>query len=263
MERRVKPLRIAIIGAGNVATHLAKALVKKANVVQIMSQHIESAQRLANALPAATAIDNIDNLVDNADCYIVSIKDDAIASLLQQAKPTKGLWVHTSGSVPASVFEGRMNDYGVLYPLQTFTRDVDIDIAQVPFFIEGSSTKATEKIKQLAGLLSPIVYEADSNRRKLLHIAAVFACNYANHLWAIADEILRDANLPFSVLRPLIQATIDKANTTSPSEGQTGPARRGDTNILNSHLALLDEHKAEIYRILANSILQQYNPTQS
>lgn len=261
VERSVKTLRIVIIGSGNVATHLAHALAPKANIVQIMSPHIENAQRLADTLPSASAIDKIEDLLNDADCYIVAIKDDAIAPLLQTIKHTNGLWIHTSGSVPASVFEGRVNNYGVLYPLQTFTRNININLTKVPFFIEGSSPVVTKEIQKIAELLSSSVYEADSHRRKLLHIAAVFACNYTNHLWTIANEILRDADLPFSVLHPLILATIDKAASTSPFEGQTGPARRGDTKIIDSHISLLDEHKAEIYRILANSILQQYNPT--
>lgn len=258
MERGVRP-RIVMIGAGNVATHLAITLAKSADVIQVFSDHIDNAENLANAIPMATAIDNIDDMDNTADCYIISIKDDAISQFLSKIKPNNALWVHTSGSVPASVFVGRAEKYGVMYPLQTFTRNVPVDVAQIPFFIEGNSPEVSNEIRQLAQLMSPIVHEADSDKRKLLHIAAVFACNYANHLWAIADDILGKADLPFSTLLPLIRATIEKAASTSPSEGQTGPARRGDTNIIDSHLKMLSEPEADIYRLLADCIINKYN----
>ncbi len=258
MERSVRP-RIVMIGAGNVATHLSHSLAQKADIVQVFSGHLDNATALASALPAATATDCINDIVEDADCYIISIKDDAIAPFLTKIKPNNALWVHTSGSVPATVFAGYANHYGVLYPLQTFTRSVPVDIAQVPFFVEGATPKDTDDIRELALLMSPIVYEADSNKRRLLHIAAVFACNYANHLWTIADDILQKADFPFSVMLPLIHATIDKAAAISPSEGQTGPARRGDKHIIDSHIGMLPEKEAEIYRILAENIINKYN----
>lgn len=250
-----------MIGAGNVATHLAKALSMQAEIVQVFSAHLNNAVTLASTLPAAIATDQIDRIVSDADCYIISIKDDAIAPLLEKTTSNNALWVHTSGSVPATVFASRFSRYGVLYPLQTFTRTVPVDITQVPFFIEGSSDDTTNEIRRLAQLMSPSVYEADSEIRKQIHIAAVFACNYANHLWAIADEILGNVNLPFSILLPLIRATIDKAVATSPAEGQTGPARRGDIRILDSHIDMLPTDKAKIYRTLADSIINKYNST--
>lgn len=250
-----------MIGAGNVATHLSLSLAQKADIVQVFSYHIDNAIALASALPSATSTNCINDIIEDADCYIISIKDDAIAPLLTKIKPNNALWVHTSGSVSATVFSGYTNHYGVLYPLQTFSRSVPVDMTQVPFFIEGSTPDDTNAISRLASLMSPLVYEADSDKRRMLHIAAVFACNYANHLWAIADDILKKADLPFSVLLPLIHTTIDKASSTSPAEGQTGPARRGDRSIIESHIGMLPEKEAEIYHILAENIIDKYNST--
>ncbi len=184
----MKP-RVVIIGAGNVATHLAKALSNNAVILQIFSRNKENADVLASQL-AETPIttDNIDDIVSEADIYIVSIKDDAIKPLVDKIKANTALWVHTSGSVPMTVFSDKMKRYGVLYPLQTFSRDVDVDISEVPFFIEGSDVDAQKEISDLARLMSENIKIADSEQRKHIHVAAVFACNFSNHLWANAEK---------------------------------------------------------------------------
>ncbi len=255
----MKP-RVVIIGAGNVATHLAKALSKSVVILQIFSRNKENADALASQL-AETPIttDNIDDIVSEADIYIVSIKDDAIKPLVDKIKANTALWVHTSGSVPMTVFSDKMKRYGVLYPLQTFSRDVDVDISEVPFFIEGSDVDAQKEISDLARLMSENIKIADSEQRRRIHVAAVFACNFSNHLWAIAEKILQEGGFDFDVLLPLLRVTLDKAGKISPAEGQTGPARRGDTGTMSRHLELLDSDTAEIYRLLSQNIMKQYN----
>lgn len=258
MERNLKK-KIVIIGAGNVATHLAIALSKVSDIIQIYSRSLSSAEKLCNQIKTATATNQLTAIIPNADIYIISIKDDAIIDVVNNININNGLWVHTSGSVPMDVFEKKMTSFGVLYPLQTFTRDVDVNMNEVPFFIEGNNHDTFNSIKELALMLSPKVYEADSFSRCTLHTAAVFACNFTNFMWSQADEILQQKNLAFDIFEPLIRATLDKALKISPKEGQTGPARRGDKNIINKHIETLNQEQAELYSYLSNKISKQYN----
>lgn len=252
-------MRLVIFGSGNVATHIAKTLDRHHEIIQIVSRNREHARKLAETLrrPVATA-SALSDVNDNAEAYIISVNDDSIASIASETKPD-GIWMHTSGSVGMEAFAGLKQHYGVLYPLQTFSRDVPVDMAQVPMFIEGNDKEATEVINVLAESMSRHIYRADSAQRRQLHIAAVFACNFANRLWAIADDILKGAGYDFSVLSPLLQATLDKAESTSPVAGQTGPARRGDRQVMESHLKSLDKENAEIYKLISESIFNQYN----
>ncbi len=254
--------RVVVIGAGNVATHLAKALDGKVEIVQVYSHYMANARILADSLSGAvTATDSIDDIVDNADIYVLSIKDDAISQVVNRVKPNDALWVHTSGSVQMDVFGGKMTRYGVLYPLQTFSKNIDVDVSAVPFFIEGCTVEVQSQIADFARLLSSNVSYADSHCRKRIHAAAVFACNFTNHLWAKAENILAQDGLDFKVLMPLLRVTLDKAGVISPADGQTGPARRGDYGTMQGHLELLDDNDAEIYRMLSHSIMKQYNVT--
>lgn len=249
--------RIAIIGSGNVATHLATALD---GVVQICSFHLDNAKALADKV-GCNATDSPSDLVD-ADAYIVAVKDDAIASVLESA-PTrcrKALWMHTSGSVGKSVFDGLGYDrYGVFYPLQTFSKSVDLDMRSVPFFIEGSDEKTTDEIRRLAASVSTEVYIANSHLRQQMHVAAVFACNFSNYMYTLADDVLQRNNLPFAVMKPLLEETLRKACSNGPERSQTGPAARGDREIIANHKAMLDGERLDIYETVSNAILKRYN----
>lgn len=253
---RTMEMRIAIIGAGNVASHLAGALD---GVVQIFSRHIENATALARLI-GCSATDSLDRLAD-ADVYIVSVKDDAIAGIAEAApaRCREALWLHTSGSVDKSVFAGGFSRYGVLYPLQTFSKSVRLDMHEVPFFIEGSDAKTEEEIRKLALTVSPTVVSADSRLRTQIHMAAVFACNFSNYMYTLADEVLRRNGLPFSVLKPLLAETLRKAVEASPEVSQTGPAARGDRSVIAKHKALLSDEHREIYEIMSNAIIKRYN----
>ena len=252
-------MRIVIIGAGNVATHLAKAFAKNNEIVQIFSNTISNAQLLATSTNCPSAINDISHIVKNADLYVISIKDDAIAQIIEKIPFNTGLWVHTSGSVSIDILTKKFTNCGVLYPLQTFSRDVDVEISDVPFFIEGCNEAICESITKIAQSLSDKTFIANSLQRKQLHIAAVFGCNFVNHMWAHADEILKDAGYSFDILVPLIKATLEKATKISPIDGQTGPARRGDKNIMCSHEQMLSPEQAELYRIISQSITKKYN----
>lgn len=252
-------MRVVIIGAGNVATHLAKAFDAKAKVAQIYSHTLANAELLCQSLKQASATDNIAQLIADADLYIVSVKDDAIAEVVNGVRFNSGLWVHTSGSVSIEVLKQRFTHCGVLYPLQTFSRNVAVEVEKVPFFIEGRDDATAKKIGEIAKMVSNRVLNANSEQRKRLHAAAVFACNFVNHLWSIADDVLSTSGYDFDILLPLINATLEKAAAVSPAEGQTGPARRGDRKTMHAHEKILTEQQANVYKMLSNSIMKKYN----
>jgi predicted short-subunit dehydrogenase-like oxidoreductase (DUF2520 family) len=249
-------MRIVLLGSGNVATHLAEAF--GAHVVQIWSRNYENAQRLAEHV-GANAVENLDDVATDADVYIISVSDDAIAPLAARLKGRRGVWAHTSGSIPANVLDGVGDAHGVFYPLQTFSRDVDVDMSEVPLFIEASTPEATSLLKEVARMFTTHIYDADSQRRRKLHIAAVFACNFSNYMWMMADKLLNEEGLDIRVFAPLIEATFAKAMTTGPEAGQTGPARRGDCSVIASHEAMLSTEDREIYSLLSSSILKHFN----
>lgn len=250
---------VVILGAGNVATHLAMSLSRHARLLQIYNRHMQGAEELA-ARTGAVATDNLSQLRRNADFYIISVKDDAIAEIAERLNGFGGTWAHTSGSVDMDVLAPVTSTRGVFYPMQTFSKDVDVDMSEVPFFIEGSDTATLERLKSLASLISGKVYEADSQRRAKLHIAAVFACNFTNRLWDISASLLKELGLGFDTMQPLVEAMLEKAVAVTPHEGQTGPARRNDRRIIGKHLEMLDGEQRELYALLSNSIIKQYHP---
>lgn len=255
-------LKIALIGSGGVASSLAPALdaLEGVRVVQVMSRTRAHACELASRLARADAITDSSQLVTDADVYILSVSDDSLPRLARTLRPAENaVWLHTSGSVAASALAPLSPHHGVLYPLQTFSKGRQVDMAGVPLFIEGSDAAATETAAALARRISEQVYEADSSTRRLIHIAAVFACNFANHLWATASDILATRGIPFTVLRPLLEETLAKALSGNPADGQTGPARRGDTRVIAAHREMLSGLPAEVYDLLTRSIIQRYD----
>ncbi len=250
---------VCVVGAGNVATHLAVALSRFADVCQVVSRHMESASRLASLVgEGCVASDNVSALLPGCDFYIISVNDDRIAEIVEATPDYPGIWAHTSGSVPVDVFRGHKSRYGVFYPLQTFTRDLEVDMAEVPFFIEGNDGITEKALVELARRISPVVEVVDSRRRKSLHVAAVFACNFANLMWMEADDILRAEGLSVGYLTPLLSATLGKLRDVSPRDAMTGPARRGDTAVIKSHVDMLPDDKRELYRILSDRILNAF-----
>ncbi len=254
-----RPIKICLLGAGNVASHLARALAGVADIVQIYSHSLYNAAKLADMIgKPGIATDSLEQITRDADYYIVSVKDDCIADVARQT-PDSGIWAHTSGSIPMSVFEGHKTRYGVFYPLQTFSKEVELDISRVPFFIEGNNETVAKLLTELALKISNVVEPADSNRRKALHVAAVFACNFVNYMWIQADDLLKREGLDISFMRPLLEETLNKISNVSPANAQTGPARRGDTHIIESHLSQLDGEQHDIYRLLSDLIMKYYH----
>ena len=250
--------KIVLIGAGNVATHLGVSLQQKGcKVEQVYSRTPESASRLAGLLdvPYVTSLSEV---VCDADMYIVALKDAVFQELLPAIVKGReeALFVHTAGSLPMSLWEGAVSRYGVLYPMQTFSKQRAVNFEEVSFFVEASGAEELNTLKEVAGLLSPRVYEASSEQRKYLHLSAVFACNFTNHMYALSAHLLKQQNLPFEAMLPLIDETARKVHELLPQDAQTGPAVRDDRNVMSSHLDLLSGEPGikELYEKISDSI---------
>jgi predicted short-subunit dehydrogenase-like oxidoreductase (DUF2520 family) len=254
-------LNFCFIGAGNLAVQLSKAFQNKGfRISQIYSRTEESAKFLAGELSAnyTTSVSEIDN---TADIYFVAIKDSAIEEVLSQINFNNKLLVHCSGSLPLSVLEKYSENTGVFYPLQTFSKNREIEFSEIPVFIEANSPKNEKLLIKIASEISDSVSVTDSEKRKLLHIAAVFACNFVNHFYTIAADVLKSKEIPFGVLKPLILETAKKVQEMEPEKAQTGPAVRFDENIINEHfkeLQAFPEYQ-QLYMSISKSIFDRYN----
>ncbi len=248
--------RVVLIGSGNVATSLALALNGKCHLVQVYSRSMASAEALASRV-GAQATNDLSQIVTDADIYVISVVDDAITRVLETCPARGGLWVHTSGSTSIDVFKGKRSRYGVLYPMQSFSKSCPARMHEVHIFIEGCDSCATQEVKELALLLTNNVHEITSTERERLHVAAVFACNFANHMFTLSSEVLDEAGIPFDAMLPLIKTTIAKLDNLTPTQSQTGPAARGDVNVIERHLQSLSGDKHDIYRLLSQSILNR------
>lgn len=258
MKRSIEDTSIVFIGAGNLATNLAKELYYKGfRIAQIYSRTVEAAQVLAQTVEAEYTTD-LSTVINNARLYIVSLKDTAFVELLPEIiwGKEKGLWVHTAGSIPMNVWEGQIERYGVFYPMQTFSKQRKVDFSDIPIFVESNSAEDTRFLKDIAAVLSERVYEATSEQRKSLHLAAVFTCNFTNHMYTLAADLLEKYELPFEVMLPLIDETARKVHELNPHLAQTGPAIRYDKNVINNHLQMLvdDPQIQELYRLISESI---------
>lgn len=251
-------MKVVFIGSGNLATHLSLAMKGAGvEVVQVYSQTESHASLLANKLSCSYTTKPESILVD-ADIYIFSVKDSALLDLIHKIPQNKGLWLHTAGSVPMGVFEGYNDRYGVLYPLQTFSKNRDIDFSIVPVFIESNSAGDEAYLSSFASKLTRQVIPLSSEKRKHLHLAAVWACNFTNHMYLMASKILQEQSLSEAFLLPLIDETAAKVHQLSAREAQTGPAIRYDENIIEKHIELLsDPNMKELYRLISRNIYKE------
>jgi predicted short-subunit dehydrogenase-like oxidoreductase (DUF2520 family) len=251
---------IAFAGSGNVAWHLAKGLLLQGyQISHIWSRDEEHARALAVHCNAKTCKE-LSALGAAADLIIIAAPDHSIESVAQNIGTYNGIVVHTAGSVPMEILKGLFSNYGIIYPLQTFSKDIPLALRDVPFFLESSSPDVMEAIEQVTLTLSPNVHKADSYQRQLLHVAAVFAGNYSNLMYIIGNELLSTSNLPGSILHPLIEETARKAVHADPLIMQTGPARRNDSATMHKHIEALASHPeyAELYKLLAKLISKKY-----
>ncbi len=255
---RTAEVSVVFIGAGNLATNLARAMCRAGyDIRQVYSRTEESARALAESVHAhwTTALDAVTN---DATLYIVALKDAVLAELLPQIAAGKddALLVHTAGSIPMEVWQEYAVRYGVFYPMQTFSKQREVDFGEIPLFVEAACSEDATWLKEVASTLSGKVYEATSEQRKSLHLAAVFTCNFSNHMYALAAELLARYQLPFDVMLPLIDETACKVHHLDPHEVQTGPAIRYDENVINAHLAMLadDPEMQHLYEAISRSI---------
>ncbi len=252
--------KICFIGAGNVATHLAIELQKCGhNIVQIYSRTQESAKQLADRVETAYT-NSTDTITNKADIYIVALKDAVVEQVLSKVDFRDKLLVHCSGSLAMNVLDKFAINYGVFFPMQTFSKNRTVDFKVIPIFVEANSNENLEILEEMAHEISGSVTVLDSEKRKSLHIAAVFACNFANHCYAMAAKYLESKELPFEILRPLILETAQKVQEMHPKDAQTGPAIRFDENIINAHLKELEEMPdlQELYNSISKSIFEHH-----
>jgi predicted short-subunit dehydrogenase-like oxidoreductase (DUF2520 family) len=246
-------IRVSIIGSGNLAQHLIVAFSKTTDIelVQVFARKEEALAHLINPDKIYT---NFNDIIA-ADLFIIAITDDAINDVSAVIPFSNELVVHTSGSVSIAAIDNK-NRQGVFYPLQTFSKSKEVDFKSIPICIETKNEKDFQILEKVAKSISNTVYKINSEQRKALHIAAVFVCNFVNHLYQIGNDICIENDLPFDILKPLIQETANKILTLSPNQAQTGPAKRKDIQTINAHLSFLsDENQKEIYKMLTKSII--------
>lgn len=245
-------ISVVLLGAGNVATHLYKAFIKSkdVSVSQWYNRNLEPIQTYKNEVEV---VDDI-NKLKKADVYIIAVSDDAISNLSSQLPFENRLVVHTSGSV--GIYElDKKNERGVFYPLQTFSKNAEVDFKQVPICIEVIKKTNLKTLKSLSDALGSESHKVNTEQRKALHLAAVFVNNFTNQLYRIAHEITESKGVEFNILKPLILETAKKVQDLSPYMAQTGPAKRNDKKTIRKHLKLLEnQHHKDIYELLTTSI---------
>ena len=250
---------IVFIGAGNVATHLAVAFKNSGlKISSIYARTEESASKLAHKV-FAEYITDPDDLPMDADIYFITVRDSMINDVVNTLHLKKKLIVHTSGTVHMDILKNASSSYGVFYPLQTFIKERKVVFRDIPVCIEACNNTVLNRLKQLASLISDDVREFSSEQRKVIHLSAVVACNFTNYMYAIAEGILQRYDIPFNILYPLINETAHKIRNVKPLFVQTGPAMRGDMEIIEKHLEMLSElpDYKEIYKLISESIIKQ------
>ena len=248
-------MKIVFIGAGNLATRLSLAMQRVGMQIGQVYSHTEaSARQLATRLGCPWTND-LSALQEDGDLYVFSLKDTVLSDVISKVKPNNGMWVHTAGSMSMSVFEGYAQRFGVLYPLQTFSKGRNVNFDVIPIFLEANTDKNADYLKNIASALSENVRFMSSEKRRSLHLAAVFACNFTNHIYTLSYKLLENESIPADVLLPLIDETVSKIHSMPPAAAQPGPAIRYDENVINKHLAMLDDPDMQaIYRLLSQSI---------
>ncbi|MEZ4853786.1 Rossmann-like and DUF2520 domain-containing protein [Flavobacterium sp.] len=245
-------IKVSVIGSGNVAQHLIKVFLQ-APKIELVQAFARQPQASLHLLPKEK-ITNDYNTLQDADVYIISVSDNAINEVSNQLPFTNKLVVHTSGTTGLDAITDK-NRKGVFYPLQTFSKNKVVDFSTIPICLEAENKEDYSLLESLANAISNNVYSISSEQRKSLHVAAVFVSNFVNHLYSIGSEICKENDVPFEILKPLIQEVANKIETLSPKEAQTGPALRNDTKTIEKHLKFLkDSNYYDIYQLLTQSI---------
>lgn len=250
-------MKTVIIGSGNVAYHLAKAFQQNhLELVQLFGRNEQNLSHISQELGIPYSTD----ILADAELYIIAVSDSAIENVSELIKNEKALVVHTSGSLPIEILKGNYRKAS-FYPLQTFSKSKKLDYSKIPFFVEAEHQIDEKSLMELASIISDYVEISDYEKRKYIHLTAVFACNFVNHLFARAKEISDSQDLNFNYFLPLIDETVEKIHHLDPKSAQTGPAVRGDDRILKLHEKLItDEEHMKIYQLMNESIKKMYQP---
>jgi predicted short-subunit dehydrogenase-like oxidoreductase (DUF2520 family) len=252
-------IRIVMLGSGNVATQLAIALRQNGfHISQVYSPNAKHAQALAKTVKASP-VSALGKIEKTADAYILAVKDDAIAPLAKKLKLKDKLVIHTSGTAALSILSPASSNTGVLYPLQTISKERILIWRKIPICVEASGKPAKALLDKIARRISDRVVSLGTEERRVLHLAAVFACNFSNHMYSIAARLLKKQDLSFSLLIPLIQETAEKAGALGPDLSQTGPAARRDEKTIKKHLKMLssDKNYRQLYLSISKSIREK------
>lgn len=250
--------KVVLIGAGNVASSMGPALqsIESIEILQVWSHTSQSAETLAKKLNCLSTTD-LNSILPDADIYVYALKDSVLQTIINSVNctNTNALHIHTAGSIGLDVFGADKQHCGVIYPFQTFSRTRQIPMLGVPLFIEGHSDNDIYKIKQLAQQLSGCVFDFTSENRKWLHLAGVFANNFSNVMFGIATEIVAKAGLSKEILLPIMHETVNKLHDMTAQEAQTGPAARGDNEVVKQQYELLtDDKQRAIYKLISEMI---------
>lgn len=248
-------MKIVILGSGNVAYHLAKAFAEKnIPVAQVFGRNEKDLKEISAQLEIPFSTEKL----EDADFYLLAVNDDAVTDLSKKILKINCLVAHTSGSLPKEALEGHYRKAS-FYPLQTFSKSKPLNYSEIPFFVEAENLPDLEILENLALKISPNVMKSDFEKRKYIHLTAVFACNFVNHLFARAKEISDAQHIPFEYFLPLIKETTEKIYEVEPEIAQTGPAVRNDKRVLALHEKLIaDEEHLKIYKTLNESIKKMY-----
>ncbi len=248
-------IKVVLFGSGNVVYHLAKAfrLANNIDLVQLYRRDPNNDHLFDLKIKKTSSLKEI----KKADVYILGINDDHIAEFSTKLQFSEGLVVHTSGSISMNQLKCPAHK-GVFYPLQTFSKNQKMEYKTIPFCLETEFSKDMNLLKTLAESISKNVYEINSQQREKLHVAAVFANNYSNHMFKISKDICDEHQISFDLLKPLILSTANKLDFMDPAEAQTGPAKRNDQKIILKHLEQLHSDQKEIYSIISKSIIKTY-----
>ncbi|MCG8698932.1 MAG: F420-dependent NADP oxidoreductase [Bacteroidales bacterium] len=251
---------VGIIGSGNVAWHFGHAIKKAGHKIKYVSG------RNKNTVPTLAAQLNADAMPIKAnlkpvDIVVVALSDSIIYDVINIVKPASGIYVHTSGSLPLNIFGRFVDDYGVIYPFQSLTKEIKTDVKETPLCIEASNDKTMSVIQDLSSSISNRVHELGSDKRKYLHLAGVLANNFTNYVYSLSYKMLKDRGLNPHLMEPLIVETANKVLNKNPDEMQTGPARRNNQNIIKLHLELLNEYPEihQLYSLISEQIVEKYN----
>jgi len=257
--------KIALIGAGKLATNLAFTLKKKGfTILQVYNRSLVPGMKLAGKV-SSCYIDDLRNLTDKADLYAVAVSDSALQEISEKIHLRNQMIIHFSGTAELSVLKNSSSSYGVLYPPQTFTLRQSAGFLNIPLCIEANNSESERRLTAFAAALSDKIFRVNSSQRRTIHLSAIFAGNFTNFMYSIAEDLLAGNGLPMTLLEPIIEKTKANARRHNIFGLQTGPAIREDIEMIKTHLELLSEKPEfrEIYRVMSESIINYKHQDQN